>query len=99
MTNQEAMAGAIKARINGDKNHGWGVEDSLFVILSIVANELGAEVSEYQKDEGKANFADLIKSTINPSQFRQILEGKGILAKSEKKERTKNAIDDLLNSL
>jgi hypothetical protein len=94
MTNQETMQKTIKAQINDDKNHGWGVNDSYQVILAIIANETGAEL----KDIDNENFGHLIKSVINPSQFRQMLEKAGKLSETKEK-RAKNAISDLVASL
>lgn len=93
-TNKEAMGNAIKSRLNGDKNHGWGVDDSTAVIIEIIANENGAKSEDYDKE----NFCDLIKSLVNPSQFRQALEKAGKLSETKEK-RTKSALANLLSEL
>lgn len=75
MTRNETFAKAIKDRINGNKNHGWGSDDSTEVIMAMIASEVG----EKPDDE----FASFVKAVVNPSQFRQALEKKGTLNKSE----------------
>ena len=94
MTNQEAFKSAVKAQINGDVKHGWGVEDSLMVALAVVANENGADARDYGEE-----FKALIKKVINPSQFRQSVEGtqeeidkgKALLLKGESRKRVSTA--------
>lgn len=94
MTNKETMQAAIKGQINGNKQHGWGVNDSYNVMLSIIANETGAEKNDIDNEE----FGKLIKSLINPSQFRQLLEKAGHLNETKEKKQ-KSAIDELLKGL
>lgn len=76
MKAQEAFQNAIKTAINGDKNHGWGANDSLAVIMAVIAEETGTSKEDLQGIE------PLIKAVINPSAFRQTLESKGVLNKS-----------------
>lgn len=85
---KETFQKAVKARINGDKQHGWGVDDSLAVIVALLEDETG------QANYPAAN-PDLIaafKEVINPSQFRQKMETAGFLAKSEGKAAKVNAL-------
>ena len=91
MTAQEQFAASVKQRINGDKNHGWGVDDSTEVILAVIANETGTTRNDL---DGVAN---IIKGLVNPSAFRQQLENNGILNKGEK--RTNKGLASLLDGL
>lgn len=77
---------AVIARINGNPQHGWGVEDSLEVILAIVADEQGCTVKDLR--EASPGLVNGIKSMINPSQVRQSLETAKLLAKSEGGKRS-----------
>ena len=88
MKNNEAAQAAIKARIAGNKNHGWGVEDSYAVVLAIVACETGAE----PKDLDSPEFGALIKQLINPSQFRQKLETANVLEKTLTTRKAANSL-------
>jgi hypothetical protein len=89
MTNNEAFTAGVKATINGNKEHGWGVEDSVNVIGDILANETGADKKDLEP------LLALIKPLINPSAFRQVLESKKILNESKGKKRN-SALNDLL---
>lgn len=79
MTREEAFKATVEARINGDKNHGWGVEDSLAVIVKLVENEVGEAPDEA--------WQALARSVINPSAFRQRLEAKKLLNEQPKGTR------------
>lgn len=61
----------IKERIGGDLKHGWGVEDSLALIIALWVDEVVDEPSDAKRG--------WIKAVINPSAFRQMLEKKGAL--------------------
>lgn len=89
-------AHAIKARINGDKNHGWGIDDSAEVIDAIVAKdaEMGIEALLAAKKDPKSwslseEAMGLIKGMINPSQVRQKFETAGFLAESKREKKNK----------
>lgn len=58
MTRNETFAKAIKDRINGNKNHGWGSDDSTEVIMAMLENETGARSDN--------EFASFIKAVVNP---------------------------------
>jgi hypothetical protein len=75
---------AVKERINGDKDHGWGVEDSLSVIIALVADNAGVEPQDLEAD---LEFIGAIRSVVNPSAFRQKLESAEILSKEGKTKR------------
>ena len=92
---KQAIQNTIKARINGDKNHGWGVEDSYQCILAAIAANEGCEV----KDIDTAEFGKLLKPLINPSAFRQSLEIAGLLTKNAKAEKEKSALKGLMDGL
>lgn len=89
-TSKEAFGQAVKTRINGDKNHGWGVDDSVEVIVAVICEECGV-AKEDVKD-----IIPLIREVVNPSQFRQKLEAKGLLNKSEGRTKVKSILDGLL---
>jgi hypothetical protein len=84
-TPSETYKATIKAQINGDKSHGWGVKDSMAVIAALWAEETGDAFPE--------EIRKLVESVVNPSQFRQKLEAAGHLNPSAKK------VDALLTDL
>lgn len=88
-TYAEVVQSTGKARINGDKNHGWGVDDSLACIIAVIVEETGAkEIAE------NADFVSAIRELINPSQFRQKLETAKVLNKTEsKKQKTSKILE------
>jgi hypothetical protein len=92
MKAQEKFQEQIKTQINGDKNHGWGADDSVAVILAVVAEETGTDVSDL------SGIIPLIKAVVNPSQFRQSLESKSILNKAASGVRA-SAIKSLLDGI
>jgi hypothetical protein len=67
---------AVLAQIGGDKNHGWGLEDSFSVIDSLCDIEPEA--------------APFIREVINPSAFRQVLEKRELLNKAPESGRRNN---------
>jgi hypothetical protein len=77
----EAIATAVKSRINGNRAHGWGADDSLFALRSAIAAEYDVEPSDA--------FMAAIKPLVNPSQFRQVLESAKLLDKSTTPGRSK----------
>lgn len=90
----EAFKTAVLARLKlrgGDgtpnaKANGWGGEDSVAVIEAIVdAAYLGDSPEGF--DAVKANVAAL----VNPSQFRQRLEAKKLVAEGVKRKRSAGA--------
>lgn len=81
-TYKEVVQKAGKQRINNDKNHGWGVDDSLSCIIELIVNETGAEEIRDNKE-----LVSAIRELVNPSQFRQKLETAGVLNKSETKQQ------------
>ena len=79
--------GAVDGQIAGDKQHGWGNKDSLAVIESIVAEDAAlsdGDVKQFTLSDEALQFIGVV---INPSAFRQQLEGKddGRLTKVEAK--------------
>lgn len=95
---------AVKGRIDGDMKHGWGVEDSLAVICDVA--EQWAEVgADRINDDVFEAFQAAVREVVNPSQFRQKIEGteeevkkgKALLVKGEtRKEKVKGMIDELI---
>ena len=81
MTKQKFQA-AVLARIGGNKNHGWGGEDSLTVILAIVKDFYSDAKMAGKEIDGDAK--EQIKSLVNPSAYRQVLEDQKVLNESVK---------------
>ena len=75
---KEMFTELIRDQINGDKGHGWGVDDSLAVIEGMVdyARTLDCPFGEIRS---------YVKWAINPSAARQSLEAQGALNPSAKK--------------
>ena len=67
----EAFQKVVLNQVNNDKNHGWGIDDSMAVIEAIWKDENGDEMPEVAKAQ--------IKAVINPSQFRQVLAKQKVL--------------------
>jgi hypothetical protein len=70
-TPKEVFLHSVKATIGGNKNHGWGADDSMAVIKALYASEVGSEMDDV--------LAGFIKKVVNPSAFRQELEKAGAL--------------------
>jgi hypothetical protein len=71
MTKDELKAkyvATVVAAIDGDREHGWGVADSMKVI-AMVMHELAE--GTITVEEG----TPFVESVVNPSAFRQKLEG------------------------
>jgi hypothetical protein len=68
---------AVDAQIGGNKDHGWGGDDSWAVIDSLLNVEPEAE--------------PYIRAVINPSAFRQTLEGAKKLNEAPKGTRRSKA--------
>ena len=84
---QEAFNQGVKDAINGNKDHGWGADDSSGVIEGLIACEM---------PDGHAPSPELmayIKLLVNPSQFRQRLESKKVLNESTNKGRRGVSLD------
>lgn len=86
----KAAAWAVKTRINGNKDHGWGQDDSLFVMEVLWLSETGDAMPDTIR-ERYARF-------INPSAARQYLEGLGLLNKSTG-GKGKNKADEMAAEL
>lgn len=75
---------SVTNRLNGDTNHGWGVDDSTSVIETLVATD-----NQIFHEENPAKLAGtytpsgeclaMISKLVNPSAFRQALEKAGKL--------------------
>ena len=99
---QKAFQAAVEGQIGENVNHGWGAEDSAAAIEAIVAEDASisaAEGGELAKYSPSDPAMLLIKKVINPSAFRQVLEGakrkdgRPVLAKSAKKAAEKAALE------
>jgi hypothetical protein len=100
-TKKDALIAAFKAAIMGqigdNPRHGWGAEDSAAVVDAIVAEDATLAAKEEGMTLEKYSLSEdasvLIKKVINPSQFRQFLEGqrrpdgKPLLITSESKRQ------------
>ena len=80
----KVFADAIKAQIGGNRQHGWGQDDSFSVIDAVVAEDAtDAEKGKYSiSDEARP----LIERVINPSACRQWLESKEVNLLDKAKE-------------
>jgi hypothetical protein len=65
---KEKYVATVVAAIGGDREHGWGVADSVKVIV-MVMHELAE--GTITVEEG----TPFVESVVNPSAFRQKLEG------------------------
>jgi hypothetical protein len=79
-TMKETYQKTVLTRINNDKNHGWGLKDSMAVIEALHLKATGKEMSEEHKE--------MVASVVNPSAARQVFAKQGLLNKEAKKERT-----------
>ena len=77
--------GTIAGQIAGDKSHGWGNKDSLAVIESIVAEDAALSEGDVKQFTLSDEAMQFIGVVVNPSAFRQQLEGDGRLVKTETK--------------
>lgn len=88
---------AVDECINGDKNHGWGANDSTKVIESIIAADASVYCDNTPTDKRDTEFAGRytpsdvalsgIAAWVNPSAARQRLEKAGKLNKAVAVER------------
>src|SRR6266853_3749960 len=84
---------AAKAAIGNDRQHGWGLKDSMEVIETVIVAD--AEAQHLAKPEGGNGYMPsdealrLIELVVNPSQARQAFEKAGLLATSAVKRHSK----------
>ena len=83
---QEVAKGTVISQINNDRKHGWGIDDSLAVIESVIAEDCDLAGEAASKACPSEEAVALIKQFINPSAFRQTIEGI-LLDEPEKKEK------------
>ncbi len=76
---KETYQQAVKTAINGDMNHGWGVDDSMSVIQKLYLKATGEEMT--------AEHREMVKSVVNPSQARQSFAKAGLLNTETKKQK------------
>lgn len=81
-TAKQVFLASVSARVAGDRNHGWGAEDSLAVIKALFGASKGTWTDE---------VGGLVKTVINPSQFRQALEDSDVLNRGVKTLKGINA--------
>jgi len=76
---KETYQNAVKKAINGNKDHGWGKEDSMLVIEALFLKATGEEMTP----EHRA----MVASVVNPSAARQAFAKAGLLNEETKKQR------------
>ncbi len=84
---QDVAKSTVLSQIGDNKQHGWGIDDSLAVIESVIAEDCeiagaGTAHTACPSEEAMA----LIKQFINPSAFRQTIEGK-LLAEPVRRDK------------
>lgn len=79
---KEAYQNAVKNAIGGNKDHGWGKEDSMLVIQALYLKATGEEMTP----EHKA----MVASVVNPSAARQAFAKAGLLNEETKKQKIAN---------
>lgn len=93
----ETFRESVKAQINDDRQHGWGIEDSRNVIVDVICEDASAHNEEKpeQAYSPSKEAVELMARVINPSAFRQRLEsakrpdGQTVLQAAEKGTRGK----------
>ena len=96
---KEKYVSTIVSAINGNREHGWGAEDSMKVITMVMLELAEGTITV---EEG----TPFVESVVNPSAFRQKLEGPEKEGKEgtlkcllnepvKRKERAKNTLNDL----
>lgn len=100
-----AFRQAVKGQIGGDAKHGWGAEDSVEVICEVATQWAENEEEVRGTEEVFKVFQACVKEVVNPSQFRQKIEGteeevakgKALLVKGPgRAEKVKGLIDELI---
>lgn len=100
-----AFRQAVKGQIGGDAKHGWGAEDSTAVIADVAAQWAESTPDIRMEDAVFMVFQACVKEVVNPSQFRQKIEGteeevakgKALLVKGPgRAEKVKGLIDELI---
>lgn len=87
----DAYKASVEAAINGDKEHGWGKEDSMVVIAACAK-----VLCQSPNDETTMNeFLAAVANVVNPSAARQMFAKAGLLTKETAKERTANSFAKL----
>lgn len=94
---KEVFQAAVKTELAKSNNSKWGAEESLAVIMALLADETGE--TKYLATEGQdlvdiAPIRDAIKTVINPSQFAQGLESAKMLTRTGRAAKAKNALMD-----
>lgn len=86
----ETFAASVDAQINGNKEHGWGQDDSTAVIMDLVA-EFSGEIAAKNNDVLQ-QCQKAIERVVNPSACRQWLESDKVakLNKATSKKRQQN---------
>ena len=82
---QEVAKATVLSQINGNREHGWGLDDSLSVIESVIAEDCSL-AGDASKEVPSEEAIALVRQFIVPSAFRQTIEGV-LLAEPEKKEK------------
>lgn len=89
MTIKDVFQASVKAELAKSNGTKWGNDESVNVILALIADNVGGD--DCSKD---SEFVAAIKKVVNPSAFAQALESKDMLKRATKGERTKSALMD-----
>ena len=94
---KRAFWDTVKHQIGKDRQHGWGIEDSMAVIDAVVAEDAAQSEGEAKGFSLSETATELVRLVVNMSAFRQQLESKGValLDKSEKTERKRGLLKSM----
>lgn len=97
MAVKDVFQATVKSELAKSNSSKWGAEESLAVIMALLADETGEP--KYLATEGQdlidiSPIKDAIKTVINPSQFAQALESQEMLKRTGRAAKVKNALLD-----
>lgn len=87
-TLKEVCKETLLARINGDKQHGWGTQDQLEIVMTAIAHDCGGERKDYVDGE----LETIIREQLNGSAFRQRLVAAKLLDETVKTAKAKTGL-------
>jgi hypothetical protein len=92
---EKTFQDAAKQAIGGDRQHGWGIKDSMEVIETVIVADAEAQHLARKPEDPVNGYMPsdeclkLIELVVNPSQARQAFEKAGLLAESTTKRHSK----------
>lgn len=91
MAIKDVFQASVKAELAKSNGTKWGNDESVNVILSLIADNVGSD--DCSKD---TEFVAAIKKVVNPSAFAQALEGMKppMLTRQSRGAKTKSALMD-----